>query len=168
MQDKLWGGDLRIMKKIKKNQTGFTLIELMIVIAILGILASIAIPAYKDYAVRAKISEAIRVASPYITAYGAYVWETSSIPTNRSATGASNTITEFVEGVTITAAGLISIDVNELNTGVAPLFPGEDMYIIMTPEQVLGALQWHCSTNNQEDGTGDDLLFTRLVPSDCR
>jgi type IV pilus assembly protein PilA len=153
---------------IKNNQTGFTLIELMIVIAILGILASIAIPAYRDYAIRAKISEAMRVTSPHITAYGAYFWETSSLPTNRSATGASNTITEYVEGVTVTDAGLISVDVNEVSTGVADIFPGEDMYIIMTPEQVPGALQWNCSTNNQEDGSGDDLLFTRLVPSDCR
>ena len=167
MQDNLGGGgDLTTM--IKKNQTGFTLIELMIVIAILGILAAIAIPAYRDYSVRARLSEAIRVFSPYITAYGAHYWETSSLPTNLSVTGATNTITEYVEGVTITAAGLISVDVNEVTTGVAEVFPGEDMFIIMTPEAVPGALQWHCSTNNQVDGSGDDLIFGRLVPPGCR
>lgn len=151
-----------------RKQTGFTLIELMIVIAILGILASIAIPAYKDYSIRARISEAVRVVNPYTTAYGSYFWATSSFPTNRTSTGESNTITEFVEGVTITAAGLISVDVNEVNTGVADEIPGEDMFIILTPQLVPGAIQWVCSTNNVIDGTGDDLLFDRFVSPNCR
>ena len=55
---------------MKKIQQGFTLIELMIVVAIIGILAAIAIPAYQDYTIRAKVSEGPSVASPVFTAVG--------------------------------------------------------------------------------------------------
>lgn len=55
---------------MKKVQQGFTLIELMIVVAIIGILAAIAIPAYQDYTIKAKISEGPSVASPIFTAVG--------------------------------------------------------------------------------------------------
>jgi type IV pilus assembly protein PilA len=55
---------------MKKIQQGFTLIELMIVVAIIGILAAIAIPAYQDYTIRAKVSEGPSVASPIFTGLG--------------------------------------------------------------------------------------------------
>jgi type IV pilus assembly protein PilA len=92
---------------MKKTQAGFTLIELMIVIAILGILASIAIGAYTDYSIRAKVSEGVNSANVFTTAYGAFYYTTGRLPASREELGTSNIITSYVEGVTITAGGLI-------------------------------------------------------------
>lgn len=61
---------MKSMKMMKKAQAGFTLIELMIVVAIIGILAAVALPAYQDYTVRAKVQEAVSLSSPARTAIG--------------------------------------------------------------------------------------------------
>ena len=86
---------------MKRTQAGFTLIELMIVIAILGILAAIAIPAYQDYSIRAKISEAINTASPAKLAVSEYYQSEGALPTNRTEAGTSDVVTNFVNELTV-------------------------------------------------------------------
>ena len=68
------------MQKVKSAQQGFTLIELMIVVAIIGILAAIALPAYQDYTVRAQLSEAITAASSARTTISEFVSVNSALP----------------------------------------------------------------------------------------
>ena len=150
----------------KDDQKGFTLIELMIVIAILGILASIAIPAYQDYSIRAKISEALVATAPFKVAFGTYYETTTNLPTNRSQSGQENITTKYITGVTI-IDGFISIDINEGTTGVLGQ-TSDDMYLILEPVIGTGAIDWKCYASNAENGSGDDINLSRFVPSGCR
>src|SRR5215468_11097422 len=79
---------------MKKVQQGFTLIELMIVVAIIGILAAIAIPAYQDYTIRAQVSEGMNLAAAAKAAVSEYFLNRGQAPTTRLVAGMSQTATD--------------------------------------------------------------------------
>ena len=157
---------------MKRTQTGFTLIELMIVIAILGILAAIAIPAYQDYSIRAKTSEAINTAAPAKLAVSEYYQsEGGVLPADRVTAGASLIDSEYVNSLTI-IGGNIYIEVDTTATGAANLSDACDvMYVNLVPDtSTVGAVGWSCRGSSAVPyapfAAGSSC--SRLLPSSCR
>ena len=94
---------------LKQVQKGFTLIELMIVIAIIGILAAIAIPAYQNYTIRAQVTEGLTLADGWKTAIAEYYANTGNWPAVSNLTGTTASQGKYETGVTVLAGGVVEI-----------------------------------------------------------
>lgn len=94
-----------------KAQKGFTLIELMIVVAIIGILAAIALPAYQDYTTRAKVTECAGLIAACKTSVTEYYSSQNAFPANATAAGCADTGTQYCAAPTVAATGAITVQV---------------------------------------------------------
>jgi type IV pilus assembly protein PilA len=134
---------------IKRVQKGFTLIELMIVVAIIGILAAIAIPQYQDYTVKAKVSNALTSATPLKTAVSLCIQEAGGVTTGCSTTaaGAVTNIPVFVATKEVASASVTDGTITMvLGTGIASDVDGKNIVLAPTPNAT--AVKWAGSTTS--------------------
>ena len=142
---------------IKHNQQGFTLIELMIVVAIIGILAAIALPAYQDYTARSQMSEAMTLASGAKTAVTEFYTSEGQFPTGNVSAGlaaATDIKGNYVESVTVNGGEITAL---MKTAGVSEGVRGKTLVLSATTNA--GSVQWVC-----KKGTVDN----KYLPSSCR
>ena len=140
---------------MKKVQQGFTLIELMIVVAIIGILAAVALPAYQDYTIRARVSEALAVASSAKTTVAENISNNGGVMPADACIGVNTTVASAnVASLACTAAsGVLTVTTTAAAGGVTlTLTPA-------APGAAGGSITWACART-----AGNN----RHVPAECR
>lgn len=151
----------------KQMQKGFSLVELMVVIAIIAILAAVAIPMYSNYTTRAKISNEIskiggakadvaeQIADSNITALGAITGLSASAPSSIPANAAVDSDTG---AITINVGNTTPDNTEALDSPII----ADAAFLTLTPELISGAVKWTCA-----NGSGSTINSSQL-PSECR
>ena len=166
------------LRNIKNTQKGFTLIELMIVVAIIGILAAIAIPAYQDYTVRAKVTEGLNLASSYKSQV-AEAFQSDGIQgvTTLVAGLPAWVPTKYVSNMAIDGTGMITITYGPnpaaINGSTLTMTPSINGNVLAAG--LSGNIDWACASATNATATARGLpvgaagtLLNRYVPTECK
>ena len=140
-----------------KTNAGFTLIELMIVVAIIGILAAIAIPAYQDYTIRAQVAEGLNLASGAKTAIAEFWQDRGTWPTNNFSAGLSSPSSisgKYAQSITISGNQISVVFGGDANTSLVGA--GN---LILTASGNDSTVEWSCTAST---------LPGKWLPSICR
>ena len=152
---------------MKKVQQGFTLIELMIVVAIIGILAAIAIPAYQDYTIRSKVTELINAAGVCKTSVAEYYQTLGGMPTSAKQAGCSDTGSNNTAAPVITNGEIeitaISTLATQLGTGILFAYKPDCAGAACTGLPITG---WSCSSSGTP--AAGTTINPKYLPATCR
>ncbi|HET9049698.1 MAG TPA: pilin [Chiayiivirga sp.] len=143
----------------QRLSAGFTLIELMIVVAIIAILAAIAIPAYQDYLIRAQVSEGLVLAGGAKAANWDFVSNTGRFPPNNRSAGLAQDVSingAYVSSVDVTD-GIIKVLFNgpKANEAIRP----SSKYVVLSPITQAGSIIWTCTPST---------IDRKYLPTSCR
>ena len=159
---------------MKRLNSGFTLIELMIVVAIIGILAAIAIPQYQNYVARAQVAEGFSLAGPFKAAITEYYITTGKYPegnknAKHAALGISQTGTDFA-GNYVSQLKIKNLGAIEIKFSDAASEDIKDKKIFLIPTKEGGSILWHCWCNKVYLQTciAGETVDTKYLPSSCQ
>ena len=144
------------MKLKSQMQKGFTLIELMITVAIVGILAAVALPAYQDYTIRAQVSEGMVLAEGLKTAVAEYHANKGDFPNTDAEAGTASQTGKYISGTAVGAGGVITATFGgQANTKLTQ----PQATIVLTPNGDGNNVTWGCRLDGAD---------AKYAPSSCK